>query len=173
MSAGSLPLHIEPFKWADRGAEVEVTLALKSFPRLLQGALSDQGEVTVRCDFARDTQGRAWLEGSATTTLSLTCQRCLEGVPVSLDAEFRLALLADEADADELSGEDDYIVVGADALSLYDVVEDELILTLPLVARHEDCTPSYVPEPLVEADPPRENPFQVLAAVKPQDPDQQ
>ena len=171
MSAGSLLLHIEPFKWADRGAEVDVTVPLKSFTRLLDGALSDEGAVTVRCDFARDAQGVAWLSGTATTSVSLTCQRCLEAVRVELDAEFRLALVGDEAEADTLPDDEDYLVVG-DNLVLQDVVEDELILTLPLAPTHDDCEMAYVPDAAASAsEDKRENPFQVLAAIKAQDQD--
>src|ERR1700739_4858439 len=112
MSAGSLPLHIEPFKWADRGAEVDVTVPLKSFTRLLDGALSDEGAVTVRCDFARDAQGVAWLSGTAPPCVSRTCQRCLEAVQVELEADFRLALVGDDAEADSLPEDEDYLVVG-------------------------------------------------------------
>lgn len=173
MSAGSLPLHIEPFKWADRGAEVDTSVPLKSFTRLLDGALSDQGVVTVRCDFARDAQGVAWLTGEATTSVSLTCQRCLEAVQVDLDAEFRLALVADDAAADALPEDEDFLVVGEDSLVLQDVVEDELILALPLAPTHDDCELAYTPDAAESAsEDKRENPFQVLAAIKGRDQDQ-
>ena len=172
MSASTLPLHVEPFKWADRGAEVDVTVPLKSFTRLLGGALSVEGVVTVRCDFARDAQGRAWLSGTAAATVSLTCQRCLEAVQVELDADFRLALVGDEAEAEALPEEDDYLVVGDDSLVLQEVVEDELILALPLAPTHDDCELAYVSDAAESAsEEKRENPFQVLAAIKAQDQD--
>jgi uncharacterized protein len=174
MSAGSLPLHIEPFKWADRGAKVEATVLLSGFTRLLDGALSDQGDVTVRCEFARDAQGRAWISGKAGTVVSLTCQRCLEAVSIALNADFRLALVGDEAEADALSDDEDYLVVGEAPVVLHDIVEDELILVLPLVAHHENCQPVSWEQAVPEAEPQpvRENPFQVLASIKAQDPEE-
>lgn len=173
MSTGSLPSHIEPFKWADRGAEVDVTVPLKPFTRLLEGALSDQGNVTVRCDFARDAQGVAYISGQAQTSVSMTCQRCLEPVQVDLDVDFRLLLVSDEARAENLPEDEDFLIVGEETIALQDIVEDELILALPLVAAHDDCDSySYVQE-VPEAEeapaPKKENPFQVLAGLKGQD----
>jgi uncharacterized protein len=173
MSAGSLPSYIEPFKWADRAAKVEATVPLSGFTRLLDGALSHQGDVTVRCEFARDAQGLAWVSGEAKTVVSLTCQRCLEAVQVNLDADFRLALVGEEAEADVLADDEDYLVVGDAPVALHDIVEDELILVLPLAASHEDCQAVSweQAEPEAEPQPARENPFQVLATLKAQDPD--
>lgn len=172
MSTGSLPSFIEPFKWADRGAQVDARVPLKPFDRLLQGALSDDGVVTVRCGFLRDPQGVAWLEGEVSTSVTLTCQRCLEAVAVPLAADVRLALLSDEADADRLAADADYVVVDEAQFSLQEALEDELILALPLAPSHESCEAAWqgdAPEPVVDSKQP--NPFLVLASLRDQEKD--
>lgn len=137
----------------------------------MDGALDNKGNVTVRCGFARNAQGVAFVSGEAHAQVSLTCQRCLEPVQVSLDIDFRLALVGEEEEAEKLSDDEDYLVVGYETVSLQDIVEDELILALPLVATHEDCDAvSFVQEALpVEVAPKKENPFQMLADLKGQD----
>lgn len=172
MSTGPLPTYIEPFKWADRAAEVEASQPLKSFTRLLQGAVDDKGAVAITSKLFRDAQGHAFVEGEAHAEVTLTCQRCLGPVQVALDVDFRLAFVREEGDADALAEDEDYLVIGDETVSLQDIVEDELLLALPLVPNHDDCE-AYIfeqeEESVVEA-PKRENPFLVLAQLKEQKP---
>jgi len=105
----------------------------------------------------------------AETEVTLECQRCLQPMRVPLRAERRIFFVEgeDAAEALDAEGEDDVLALTA-ALDLADLVEDELLLALPLVPRHEHC-PEPLPRPFVEDDPaidPADNPFAVLAALK-------
>ncbi len=166
MSAGPLPSYIEPFKWADRGAEVDASAPLRTFTRLLENLSNDQGDITVRCQFVRDAQRRAYVGGKAQGMVTMTCQRCLGPVQVALDVDFRIALLREEAEAETLADDQDYLVAGEETVSLHDIVEDELILAAPLVPTHEDCEAFAYAQEELETAPKRENPFQVLAGLK-------
>lgn len=165
MSTGTLPLTLEPLRLADREAAIEATVPLRHFRRLLEGALSEEGEVAVAIRFSRDPRGLARLEGTVSCGLSLTCQRCLEAVTVPLAAELDLVLLAREEDTERLNDEEDYLVIGEEPVALQDILEDELIISLPLVPTHTDCD-SYRVEDEPAAEEQRENPFQVLAGLK-------
>lgn len=172
MSTGPLPNQVDPFKWADRGMHLEADEPLARFPRLVEAVASGAGTVRVRGDFARDPRGHAVLELSLATQVALTCQRCLEPVEWPLDAQLRLHVLYSEAGAERLEEDEDYIVADEElGLDIRDIVEDELLLSLPLVPRHESC--ELPEEAVVEAgvQPERENPFKVLAALK-QQPDE-
>lgn len=172
MSEATLPKLIDPGKWADRAAVCEAAVPLRQFTRLLDGMLGDAGDVQVDVAFARDPRGLARLTGALHTTLSATCQRCLAPVSVPLQADVDVYLLSDEAYADRLSEDEDFVVFQDGHLDLPELLEDELILALPLVTRHEDCEPQVA---LVEAEPEqepeakKENPFQILANLKRQD----
>lgn len=168
MSEATLPHLIEPGKWADRCAELKLRLPLARFTRLLQGAQGSDGEVVVDCRFARDVRGLPHLQGRIATELQMTCQRCLAPVAMPLQAEVDVWLLGDEAQAERLSEEEDYTVFEDGHLDLPELLEDELILALPLVARHEDCEPQAAmteDEPVV-APVEKENPFSILARLK-------
>lgn len=112
-----------------------------------------------------------WLRLGAKTVLSLTCQRCLAPVGVAVEVERPFRFVQDEAIAmaeDDTSEED--LLALSRAFDLIELVEDELLMDLPVAPRHESCP---VPVKLVVADegfeaapPPRENPFALLQRLK-------
>ncbi len=116
-------------------------------------------------------EAQVWVDLEADADMPLTCQRCLGvvNVPVSVRRAYRF--VADEASAEALDAdtEDDVLVISA-AFNLRALIEDELLLHLPLVPKHEPCPASdlrFLPpaHALPEADPERENPFAVLAPL--------
>lgn len=119
-------------------------------------------------------EGQIWLSLSVQAPVWLTCQRCLQPFQVPLAFERRLRFVRGEAEAEALDAEsEDDVLALSRSLDLRELVEDELLLALPLVPRHEVC-----PQPLpmsVEADeadvveddlPERPHPFAVLQALK-------
>lgn len=169
MSIGTLPQHIDVQKWADREAVIDQVYPLAGFVRLTDGAVDADGEVAVQVRLHRDAQGLFVVEGRLSTTVKLTCQRCLEPVATGIGADLQLWLLRDESQADRLPDDADYLVLDEDGgINLADALEDELILALPLVPAHEDCEayPVANPDDAVAETPKRENPFQVLADLK-------
>jgi uncharacterized protein len=111
-----------------------------------------------------------WLDLTASVDLPMQCQRCLTSVLETVTAERSFRFVADEATAAALDdeAEEDILVISRDfdALAL---VEDELILSLPLVPLHEVCpetVPMSVADPEFEVAAERPNPFGVLAGLK-------
>jgi len=104
---------------------------------------------------------------SAAADVTLECQRCLRPMRVALRAERRIFFVEGEDAAAALDAEsDDDVLALTPALDLPELVEDELLLALPLVPRHDVC-----PEPLPralrdEADAAEDHPFAALAALK-------
>ncbi len=88
---------------------------------------------------------------------------------LALEAERRIFFVEGEEAAAALDAEnEDDVLALAPALDLKELVEDELLLALPLVPRHEVC-PEPLPRALVEDDPagePADHPFAALAALK-------
>lgn len=169
MSVGTLPQFIDVQKWADREAVIEQIHPLRVYARLLEGAVDDEGEVTVNVRLHRDQQGLFVVEGRMATTVKLTCQRCLEPVSTDLDVGVHLWLLRSEEQADRLPDDADFLVIDENGcIDLAAALEDELILALPLVPAHEECE-AFPVEPVEEAEPEapaRPNPFLVLASLK-------
>ena len=110
-----------------------------------------------------------WLHLQAEAGVTLQCQRCLQALQQRLrvDRQFRFVHTEAQAEAlDEWAEED--VMVLVPRLDLHELLEDELILSLPIVPRHEDVCP--VPLPAVADDLPEEeaapHPFAALAALK-------
>jgi len=168
MSYGPLPKRVDPRKLAEREAQLQGFVELKSMPQLLSLLVDDEGEVSVELKFALDEQKLRTVKGQATAKVKQQCQRCLDPVDVYLDAEFSLAVVLNEEQAKNLPRYYDPLLVEED-VELAALVEEELILTLPAVAYHQDCDVqlSYGEsdaEPSEQDEKP--NPFSVLASLK-------
>ncbi len=118
------------------------------------------------------TLGRAehWLTLQAQALVQLPCQRCLNGLDVALRLDTRLRFVEDEARAAELDMQCDYDVLAFERqLDLLQLIEDELLLVMPLVPRHEQCplpgADSVGPVAAVP-DLERPNPFAALQALR-------
>lgn len=181
MSANTFPAQIEPFKWAEQGFKWSGQLPLSRFVRIAReavGSIDDQ-LTNIDCKLSMDAYHRiAWLDGHVETKVPMECQRCLETVEIELVSSFHLALVDDESLIERLDEDADFIVLGeseattkgdydapatADLLAL---IEDELLLLMPLSPKHEFCEHKHQPAVEEVAEEKRDNPFEVLAALK-------
>ena len=119
----------------------------------------------------RRAEKQLWMQVEATATASLTCQRCLKPVQEHLDVSrwFHFVGSEDEAATLDADSEDDVLALTRH-LDARELVEDELLLALPLVPRHEVC-PEPLPVPVDElpedeGEGDQPNPFAKLAALK-------
>ena len=156
-------------------------LRLADLPRLCEGAVADQLGAAVPVSWQAEGEARGVAGGGtewflrlrARAQVPLECQRCLSPVVETLEIDRRFVFARDEEAAARLDeqSEDDVLVLTR-ALDLQELLEDELILALPLVPRHERC-PQPLPLPADEpedAEEPRPNPFAALAALRRKDP---
>lgn len=115
-------------------------------------------------------QPEIWLHLQAQATLPLVCQRCLSPVDVTVAFERSFRFVADEATAlaqDDESEED--LLVLSPTFDLPELVEDELLMEMPLVPQHDACPEPVrlrVQDPDFEDESPRANPFAVLGRLK-------
>lgn len=109
-----------------------------------------------------------WLELQAHAEVPLQCQRCLQTLvePLEVQRRFRFVRTEEEAARLDEESEDDVLVL-PQRLDLHELLEDELILALPIVPRHGVC-PQPLPMPLdeLEDEEPAPNPFAALAALR-------
>ena len=113
-------------------------------------------------------ESEVWLELQGEADVPLECQRCLQPMLERLHVQrrFRFVRSEDEAARLDEESEDDVLVLPA-RLDLQALLEDELILALPIVPRHDVC-PEPLPLPTdgpLEGEAPAPNPFAALAAL--------
>jgi uncharacterized protein len=173
------PRHLDVRRFAADGAELSGEWALRDLARLVDSAAADRPPSSsdrvawqARGELTGGIEPQIWLHLKARTRLALQCQRCLAPLDVDVEASRRFRFVAGEATAAELDAEseDDVLALTRD-LDVQQLVEDELLLALPIVPMHAEC-----PEPLTRPAPGIEresapNPFAVLAALRREPPD--
>ena len=121
------------------------------------------GQVSYRLQGSRGMRGEPLLHLEVTGLLPLACQRCLEAVPYNLGVDSLLELIPEGADMSQDELEDDtrdFLPVVRE-LNVVELVEDEILLALPVAPRHEKCG---LPGAADAGD--RINPFAKLAGLK-------
>lgn len=115
-------------------------------------------------------QPEVWLHLQAQTSLSLACQRCLAPVDVAVrvDRSFRFVSDEETAAAQDDESEEDVLAIST-AFDLAELIEDELLMELPVAPRHEVCPVPVVlavADPELESQAEPENPFELLRKLK-------
>jgi uncharacterized protein len=171
------PLRLDVAAFAEAGGRLEGDWPLTSLERLAESAAAEAppGDADRVCWSARG-EARAvrggpaqiWLHLGASTQLALQCQRCLQPVAVALAVERSFQFVPGEDAAATLDAEsEDDVLALTRSLDLRELVEDELLLNLPLVPRHADCVAPHVPAGAHDVEPePAPHPFAALAALK-------
>jgi uncharacterized protein len=129
----ALPENVDPWRMVQARRSFRGTLPLAELPRLRESLAGAEGVVTFDLEFGKDELGIPNVRVRADATLPLVCQRTLDvfGLPVHVDT--RLGLIAKEADEAALPGGYEPLLANEGGLKLADVVEDELILALPVL----------------------------------------
>ena len=168
-----LPLQVDPFRMAELGREFEGTMELRLMKRLVPLLRTDAGTIQIKLDFGADAAGVRFMHGLVTGELSLQCQRCMGAMRFPLHIDFRLALLRDETQLERLTEEYEPLLVEAVPIYIADVIEDETLLAVPQIPKHDEgeCSVSIAVAsdelPGTEKDTQvKPNPFAVLAKLK-------
>lgn len=168
MSA-DLPDSVDAWRAVAGRRVFEGKVPLAAFLRLRESLADAEGSCVCRLSFDRDAFGVAQVELEADAELPLICQRSLERFVLPVSIRQRLGLVRDENDESSLPGEVEPVLVGADGeLKPLELVEDELILALPVVPMGPESLAAALPSPVVidEPEEPKQNPFAALAALK-------
>lgn len=146
------PRHLDITAFAEDGASLDSQTPLSEFERLAASTY-EAGSVPAVITWQaraemRPQRGAApelWLHLTAQTTVALECQRCLEATHEALTIDNWFQFAATEAQAAALDAESDHDVLAQSVnFDLLELIEDELLLALPVIARHEVCPPSVV-----------------------------
>jgi uncharacterized protein len=170
MSNGPIPPHVDPRKLADRGTALEGAVPLAGLSRLCDPLADNQGMVSAKFIFERDERNAVVIRSELEVEVKMVCQRCLELVALPIQSACDYAVVKEGANTQSVPKGYDVLEMGEEPLDLLALVEDELLLALPIVPAHdpEDCQqPAGLEEPEPSEDEvTRSNPFSVLAQLK-------
>ena len=120
--------------------------------------------------FERDERNAVVIHSELDVEVKMVCQRCLELVTLPIHSECDYAVVKEGANTQSVPQGYDVLELGESPLDLLALVEDELLLALPIVPAHDpkDCQqPAGLDEPEPSEDEvTRSNPFNVLAQLK-------
>lgn len=168
------PRTLDVANFTRNNGDLQGVWRLADMPRLVESLFQAPGDAVAnwRAQGAQKpvTGGapEVWLHLRGDARVVLQCQRCLQALEQQLVVDRRFRFVRDEAQALRLDEEsDDDVMMLEPRMDLAELVEDEFILGLPIVPRHEICPSplkaSAVDQPTIEAAP---NPFAVLAGLK-------
>jgi DUF177 domain-containing protein len=171
-----LPAQLDPWQAVAREAAFAGSVALADLPRLREvlvgAALDAAAPATYEIAFRRDEAGRPVVLGSVRALLPLECQRCLGVMEHSVDARIRL-MLTQGPNLAEPPEPYEALPVTDDRVRPAELIEDELLLSLPQIPMHpvgvcrtalQTSVPRGAEDDEVDADRPK--PFAVLAGWK-------
>ncbi|NOR42157.1 MAG: hypothetical protein GQ572_02395 [Gammaproteobacteria bacterium] len=144
---------------------------LVKFGRLKDVLENTDGHVTASIEFGRSV-GFACVKAKVSGRLLLKCQRCLEPLETEVLGSFKFALVRSEDEHELLPAEFEPYLLEGEEQSIIDLIEDELILCLPMVTLHEDACSGYMEKQnkkvkaAIEAEKESSNPFAALKSLK-------
>ena len=166
MSA-ELPEILDAWRMVAARREFKGRVALAALPRLRDALLDAEGEVVFALGFDCDALRVPYLELKIDAELPLQCQRSLQRFLFPVQLEQRLGLIRDEEEEAGLPGGYEPLLVDADGmLRPLDLVEDELILAIPVVPVKPGSEAVERDWPVSAEEEVRANPFAGLAALK-------
>ncbi|WP_169579614.1 YceD family protein [Saccharospirillum impatiens] len=140
--------------------------------RLSESVLRLDTQFNAHLNFDRDAEHRRIVRGDVSGQVVLECQRCLQPVSVALDGHFTMAVVYNDEMAKALPADIDPLMLLPDEpLVVAELVEDELLLCLPMHAMHDDgecqIQTEFKPDDAeAEQAPVKDNPFKVLESLK-------
>jgi uncharacterized protein len=132
---------IDGLEFARTGSKLQGSWQVAEFPRLRDALHSDAGTLRYVLAGIPEARGRPALRLKLEGALSLICQRCLGALEFPLRIEVTLLLSATQAemDAEPLDAEGPERIVAGKEMPVRDLVEEELLLAIPIAPRHERC----------------------------------
>lgn len=172
MQKVKLPINVDPVRAAQTGTEFEAIIQKALMRRLAESTISIQSDISTKFTFEIDRQKLRIFHGKASVAVELICQRCNEPMIYQCEAEFTYCPVHNQEQENNLPDVYEPIYYDENGeVNLHEIVEDELILTLPQISKHpiNDCVESKYEltfGEIEEEEEQRPNPFDALAQLK-------
>ncbi|WP_201556537.1 YceD family protein [Psychrobacter sp. 72-O-c] len=169
-----MPEHISLDRWADNGFEWQGEVVPTTFERLATQLTTEheQPKLQMKANLYRQNNV-LHLAFKITGEMWLNCQRCLQPIAIDITDDYDIALLDDDSQVRTVDDEQDYLLLNEVVsdqtperlLPVKKLVEDEILLKIPMATKHDDCEMAVeqvgdIPEEE------NENPFAALASLK-------
>ncbi|MBV8635644.1 MAG: DUF177 domain-containing protein [Burkholderiaceae bacterium] len=155
---------IDTFEFSRKKESLQGEQAVADFARLREETADTSGSVQWAVRGGAHALGYLQMDLSVKAEVKLMCQRCLTPFAFAIASEATLVLARDEEVADELedklADEELEVIAGSKNMNVLELVEDEVLLAIPLSPKHERCPDQFGQEP--SSTDKRVSPFEVL-----------
>ena len=175
MKTGALPKQLDLRGLAARGVQITGTVSLDDLPRLAEAGIGIVDSGSAAFDFRRDEEARYVVAVSVEAKVVMQCQRCLSDMEVPITTASLMACVWTDEEAASLPAAYEPLLV-EDATDLSDIVEEEILLAIPVSPLHEAECKSAAQQAALEAHAEdsemvegiaeRDGPFAVLEQLK-------
>jgi uncharacterized protein len=152
---------------------IDFSIPLSELPRVSEELTAKDGEARGHVRFSRQL-GQAVADLEVNAQPEVVCQRCMQPMRWPVKVKSRVALVSDYNAADRVPEGMEVFLVEADSISVRDLVDEEVMLALPHVPRHDEdseCAnrqmrlPGQPDEPEADEDSQVQKPFAQLGEL--------
>lgn len=171
MANVKLPKQIDPVKSAQKQSMYDGRYLAHEMTRFSSAVASVGESVFVKVEFAKDAQSLTYFKGDMNVNVQLICQRCNKPFNHSVYTEFCFTPVQGNEEEDLLPDAYEPVEVNDHGeVDIFQAIEDELILALPIVPLHAEEVCNVGPDDMtfgkIEPEQERKNPFAVLKELK-------
>lgn len=136
-----LSKNINPIKVAENNQTLEGTLDLAEMTRLAEISLDKEGIAAINFESGQDAEGYYYISGEINTEFKLICQRCNKPMLLKLAIAVNLSPVFSDEQAQQLPKIYDPLLLSGDTVNLSTMVEEEILLSIPVFPKHslEEC----------------------------------
>jgi uncharacterized protein len=140
----TLPIQVNHRRFISDNAKLDGIIPLQRFERFIALLEDETGEVEAKLEFRKERKHRSLVIGQLRTQVSMICQNCMMPASIELQTTLRVVVVNSEEALAALHEDDDGLVCEDELILLVDLLEDELILALPMVGKHVEggCQPA-------------------------------
>ena len=162
-----LPATADFMRQVELNRTIEGSYPLAKLERLSEFLLHNEGYVSAKLAFGHSA-GFACLKAKASAKLLVMCQRCLKPMETEVAGSFKFALVNSEDEFELLPEEFEPYLMEGEKQSIIDLIEDELLLCLPMVTVHEDACSDFIKsqQKARKAEKEASHPFAALKVLK-------
>ncbi len=139
-----LPRTVGAAKMIAREAVISGQVSMAKLARVVDLLADSSGHAWVELAFAKDDEQRWLISGNVSAECAVFCQRCLKAMPLQIEQEFHLALVS--SDGVDLPEPLEPCLLRNDSINLHALVEDEMLLALPMISMHPEHCNTHQPQ---------------------------
>ena len=160
-----LPGQLKLFNFAKKEISLSGIYQISDFPRITEIASNKKDNISVDLSFYIKNNKTPCVDGIIELGIVLSCQRCLDDLSMALEVNFNLAFVRHNQESEELDSHYEIYVIEEEELATHDLISDEILLSIPMVPKHDyDCIIGVNEQEIVKEK--SGNPFAILKKIK-------